>query len=353
MSPEVAAQGGSFTAVARGYNALFTNPAGFTGAEGSFTLIALNPWLHANPYRFFETTKEDGSFQAMADEIVAGSFGIGFAAGAGYTGRGLGLGVVLVGDSRLYGRNLLGTTGEFHITLGLIGGYGFSARFLGMSLDVGLSLKPLMRVQVPLPNEIAVDLLENLLSFPDLLALLSGVDSRYGVGMAMDLGLILTAGPFRLGAVVRNFGGTDFAYNRAPLGTLMATLSGASSNPEGQPVETSYRIPMKIHAGAAVVPTLGGFEKYLAPSIHAEIEDIAVLWEDGTDPRTILQIGAELELFSALSLRAGLNRGYATFGCGLSLGILDINAAVYTEEGGRRLGDRPISSLSIELAVRF
>ncbi|MCF7949797.1 MAG: hypothetical protein K9M94_14505, partial [Spirochaetia bacterium] len=29
MTPEVIGQGGSFTAVAHGYNSLFTNPAGF------------------------------------------------------------------------------------------------------------------------------------------------------------------------------------------------------------------------------------------------------------------------------------------------------------------------------------
>ncbi len=38
--PDVVARGNAFTASAHGYGALFTNPAGFSMADGSFTLLS-------------------------------------------------------------------------------------------------------------------------------------------------------------------------------------------------------------------------------------------------------------------------------------------------------------------------
>ncbi len=44
VNPQVAGQGGSFTANASGYNSLFKNPAGFAMEDGSFTLTSANVW---------------------------------------------------------------------------------------------------------------------------------------------------------------------------------------------------------------------------------------------------------------------------------------------------------------------
>ncbi|MFC1552423.1 hypothetical protein ACFL6P_07645 [Candidatus Latescibacterota bacterium] len=44
-----------------------------------------------------------------------------------------------------------------------------------------------------------------------------------------------------------------------------------------------------------------------------------------------ISIGAEFDL-SIIAVRAGMNAGYPSLGCGLDLGILDIDAAYYTKE---------------------
>jgi len=67
----------------------------------------------------------------------------------------------------------------------------------------------------------------------------------------------------------------------------------------------------------------------------------------------LTHMGAEVQFLRILSLRAGLNRGWVSVGCGLDLLFLDLDAAVFTEELGELPGDLPRSGFSFSAAIRF
>ena len=53
QSAEIMAQGGSFSANAKGYYSLFTNPAAFGRTKMSLTLASAMPWLYAFPEKVY------------------------------------------------------------------------------------------------------------------------------------------------------------------------------------------------------------------------------------------------------------------------------------------------------------
>ena len=68
----------------------------------------------------------------------------------------------------------------------------------------------------------------------------------------------------------------------------------------------------------------------------------------------MVHLGTEVDLLSGfIALRGGLNKGYISLGAGMDLAILEFNIAVFTEELGVLLGDKPRTGVSAEFAIRF
>jgi hypothetical protein len=137
------------------------------------------------------------------------------------------------------------------------------------------------------------------------------------------------------------------------MNTLMSTLGGQGKLPTGAAVTDTYSIPMDLGAGIAFHPNFGAFNKILDPSIQVDCQDILGAIRGDRSPWSMLHAGVELTLLRFFSLRAGLNQGYLTFGGGLKLFFLDLNAAVFTRELGAHLGDIPNAGATIDLALRF
>ncbi|MBI9107326.1 MAG: hypothetical protein JEZ04_11340 [Spirochaetales bacterium] len=73
VNPNLAGQGGSFTANAKGYNSLFKNPAGFAMDGGSFTLLSINSWVFADQSLIdFATNPEgvEGYYQDIGTQLA-------------------------------------------------------------------------------------------------------------------------------------------------------------------------------------------------------------------------------------------------------------------------------------------
>ena len=64
-------------------------------------------------------------------------------------------------------------------------------------------------------------------------------------------------------------------------------------------------------------------------------------------------MGAEVKFLSFLSLRAGLNKGWASAGFGLDLLFLEIDGAAFTEELGSHPGDSGRSGIALTAAMHF
>jgi hypothetical protein len=89
------------------------------------------------------------------------------------------------------------------------------------------------------------------------------------------------------------------------------------------------------------------------PVVHLALSDLIAVIQGERSPWAALHLGTEVRLMRFLALRAGLNQGYLTFGGGLRLPLLDLNAAFFTREMGRHLGDQPSSGLALEAALRL
>jgi len=74
VNPTLAAQGGSFTANASGYNSLFKNPAGFAMDGGDFTLLSVNAWGFVDQSVIDFATNPggiEGYYTGVAEELAA------------------------------------------------------------------------------------------------------------------------------------------------------------------------------------------------------------------------------------------------------------------------------------------
>jgi len=356
VSPEVFGQGGSFVANAHGYNALFHNPAGFAGQEGSFTVLSSSAWVYANPYRAFQALGNSGSSTLISfveDEITTGGFGFGFSEGIGYVGKGVGLGVVLNVDSYLWGPTTLGAVGRMDATLAFIGGLALPINLFGIKINLGADLRPMIRIRVPLDYTVMFDMIDALQNGGNPLEALNTVDSLHGYAFGLDLGAIAELGNFRLGISVRDFLGTRFAYKENQFADIVSSLRSTGGFPAVGTGVDDYVIPMDVSVGASYHLDFGSLSSVIDPVVHASLNDLIGVIRDERSPWTQLHIGTEIGLFRFLKLRGGFNQGYVTLGAGADLSIFELNAAFFTREMGKHIGDRPNAGMTVEVAIRI
>lgn len=362
MIPEIIAQGGSFTAVAEGYPALFTNPAGFAADRTDFTIVTANPWVYARPDKLIETvgimTGAGGPdtsviIDAVEDQIINNGFGVGAAFGISYVGSGLGLGLFGVVDFMLSGDSIPGVEGELEVTVGAVGGYAIPFELGGLVLTIGGDVRPMVRLRAPLKNSVALGLVSELVSGNiDVLPMLMGLDAYYGSALAVDLGALLDIGPFSIGLSVRDLGGTQFFYSSATVAQQLDSIQSGAF-PQGNITDTEFIIPMEISLGAAFHPDLGDFSDIIDPQVHIDLKDPIGVIRDGKSPWMLLHIGGEVRFFNFINVRAGLNQGFLTLGLGFDIPFMNINIATFSRASGIYLLDGQTSGVSIEAAIRF
>jgi hypothetical protein len=354
VSAEVLAQGGSFIANAQGFNALFYNPAAFSAERRSLTVLAASGWVYVNPGRFFQSLSrwEDPAAlaQFLEGEITAGGFGVGAAAGIGYVGRGLGLGVSLATDSYLWGPTALGAAGNMTADLQFVA--GFALKTFGDRLALGADVRPILRLAVPVDYTAMFAFLDALQGGGDPLSALQAAPALCGFGFGIDLGAILELGGWKLGLAVRDFLGTRIAYTQSSFGEVLEALQERGGFPSGgTSVAEEHLIPVDLSLGLSY--RFDFAPRVIDPVVHLALSDLIGVIGSGRSPWLVLHLGTEIRLVRVLALRAGLNQGYLTFGAGLRVPLLELNAAFFTREMGRHLGDQPSSGMALEAALRL
>jgi hypothetical protein len=362
MSPQVMGQGGAFIADAHGYDSFFYNPAGFSRGGGSFTLLSATTWVYSRPDELIGlgqkysagTGSSSSTLSFLNNQVTAGGFGIGASAGIGYVGNGLGLGMMIIEDSYVYGPDLMGAQGDLTATVGFIGGLSVPFDVMGFKLHVGGDLRPMIRLHAPISNTVANGMLTALADGNDLLSPLNSADAFYGVGVGIDLGAIAELGWFTFGLSVRDLGGTQFKYNKSTFGTFSSTFGSSLRFPGGTSVTADqYVIPMNVGLGAAFHPDLGNLKNWVDPSLSVDLQDLGGVLGGSNSIWYALHGGAECKLLNMFALRAGLNQGYLTFGAGMKLLVLDLNFALFTQELGAHLGDQPRAGATLDVAIRW
>jgi hypothetical protein len=349
VTPEVTAQGGSFTAVAHGYNSLFTNPAGFSREGGSFTLLSANTTAYVPPDKLGElptfANDPEAGISALEQTILETGFGGAGSVGAlGIVGDGFGLG--LVSNIDVYGRPVGTTAGSTEVdltyTTGAIAGMAVPVNLLGMKVHVGGDVRYIKRAEVrDLGILTAMDILNGKsVNLP--------ANSFSGEGLGFDVGAIAELGDFTLGASVRDLFGTEMGYT---------DISGMSSEQmftyqEGSQIDDTYIIPMSFNVGASWHPDLG-FLSFLAdPTIHVDWQH--AMWQNKQPTIwTELHAGAEVKVLKFMKLRAGINQGYITMGAGMKLLFLDLNVSYFGREMSEWPGIDPSQGVAVEAAIRF
>jgi len=363
LSPKIWGQGGGYTAVAQGYEALFTNPAGFgmeNGKKGrSITIVSANPWFYSKPDRllpfvseFIENYDINQAVDVVVDQVTEGGFGLGTSLGIGYVGKGIGLGFIGVLDSYLYGQKILGAEGFIQATFGFIGGLSYSFDIKKTRLIVGGDLRPMLRMYTPLENAAVLSMLGAVADDKDLFSVLNQQKSYSGIGLAFDLGFLFDFSPFAFGLSLRDVGGTKYRFNTATFEDHFGGLKNGSL-PQGGVIDSEAVTPMDISAGIAFHPKLGSIDWLFDPIIQIEVQDITGMIRENRSFWTSLHGGADLRLLSLFNLRGGISQGYFTLGGGINLFFLELNAAIFTRELGLHAGDQPNAGVTFEGAVRF
>lgn len=341
--PDVIGRGNAVTATAHGYGALFTNPAGFSKEDGSFTLLSasVNPYFAPTPDNIdsFKLAIEDqeAAIVLLSDLVVTNGIGANANTGIAVVGKGLGLGLVVDVDSYARGKTPLGTEVDAVGTLAAIAGLSFNLTPDPFSIHLGGDIRYMHRMRL---DSVSIIDLMNLADDENSSA---NVNLFTGDALAIDLGAIVDMGPWSLGMSLRDVGGTKFIYSAESLETN-----------EPVNVEDDYRIPMSVNTGIGYHPDLGALAFIIDPTFNLEYQHVFYADPENTPSFwTGIHAGTEVRILRFMKLRGGINQGYFTAGFGVKLLFLDINMAYFTREMSEYAGVDPNSGMSLEVAIRF
>ncbi|MBI9101944.1 MAG: hypothetical protein JEY99_05975 [Spirochaetales bacterium] len=386
-SPEIMAQGSSFTANAAGYDSLFTNPAGFRfgkdGKGGDLNLITVQPTWTANTFEILtglgvlpdedatddtiDDSGDSGSVDILSvvmDQVTSNGLGAGAQTSIGWVGRGLGLGTAVSVDSYFpQAESVLGANGQVWATVAFVGGYTVQFDFLGANIKIGGDLRPMYRIKI---DNIDLDTASSFMAEDDTSTEseemdLTGIPLLAGTAFGIDAGMQATWGWITLGASLRDIGNTTFTYQKSDVGTFLDN-SGSMTNAVAYgdaADELEYKTPGSLRLGVSLHPYIPFLSFLVDPIVHAEYTAYLVgddFYEDGWTQGSMwsrVDVGAEVTLIKLLKLRGGYQGGYLSAGFGLDLLFLEVNAAIYSNEIGAYSGDEQSMGGSLNVSLRF
>jgi hypothetical protein len=322
--------GGAFTAVADDQNALYFNPAGLSQIK-VFSLGILNPQVEAseNSVDLFndmsDIDKDDSG--AVADVMrkyvgennhikVTTEIYSGFRAGsAGVMVSALGQATA---DIRI--RNLVNPVAQINAVAdyGVIVGAGMDLPFVN-GLKVGATLKGISRRS--LNEEYTAETLADD-NFDDII----DDDQEDGSGISADIGVLYTTSALKvtdlnLALVAQNIPEMDF-------GDAMDTKT-------------------QFNAGIALSQKVMGMTVTEALDVYDFTDNAG--GDDSLEKK--IHLGVEVALPVILSVRVGLNQGYATAGATLNFKAIKFDVATYGEEigvvGGQQEDRRYVAQISM------
>ncbi len=371
MSPEVMAQGGSYTAIASGFNSLMTNPAGFAMSKkykykatvdengervvekmekGEVTILSVLPWAMINPFTFADDLSSGESIEkAIINQSSSNGLGAGAQFGGGYVGRGFGFGLITTVDALFPKTDIAtGIIGDVNITTAFVAGYAHKFELGPIGLSVGADIRPMWRIKA---RDVNINTILGLVGGDEVD--LSAIEVLTGFAIGFDAGVIAEWEFISLGLSMRDIGHTRYLYSKTDVESLQSDpFSGDDYS------GLDYVTPMTMRIGLGIHPDLGAAKKFIDPKIHAEYVipmvdyDSVAMFEEQSFWAN-LNVGAEVKLLSFLALRAGYSGGYLSAGVGLDLYIMELNAAIFSKEAGSHAGSSQQMGASVELAFRF
>ena len=358
ISAEVEAFGSANTAIASGFESLFTNPAGLSRKGGELVFGTMNIYsdymIPEDSVDFFEAlantdeddleTFFDNDANAQAGIDVAQAIGLSegvnttFNMGVGLAAFGIGLGVMTdvsldmksdgIDDSLTITRDNY-DNGNLHIyvdptvTSALVLGISHGFNLGGATLHIGADAKAIARVETVNPE--TFDVVDMLTAAHDL----STSNMMLSTGVSLNAGAILDL-PFGFSAGVsaQNINGTEMK-------TLVKTIADLdASDPETifnelQASNNSVILPMQVVAGVGYTSQNRGPLKLKAAADYTiDMEAESILPED-VELIDQIRAGAELTVMGIAKIRGGINQGQVVAGVGVNLLLVEANATFY------------------------
>lgn len=350
--------GGSFVATSWGYDSLQGNPAAAASSKSQFMIADLSTWAYLKPTqanidKALSLIGGSASSSEMADIandlIVGNGLGLGFSTGLGYVGKGLSLGMYTIAEAVAAGDSAMGATITSKASINVVVGLGFPINIGDKAvLRLGGDMRPFFRADSVDGGWLFSDLLSALTSGGAVDTVLMGENVDGGFGLAMDLGAQLQMGSFSLGLAVRDLT-PSFVTSQQTVSQLLADL-GSGSVPDLSTGKDEIMLPA-VSLGLAWKPRL--IPGFLDPGLYLEFQDPVGIIVDKSSFWNLIHAGLDVKLFSFITLQAGFNQGWLSAGAGINLYLLELNAAVFTQELGLHPGDSPRSGISIQASIHL
>lgn len=350
--------GGSFAATSWGYDSLYGNPAAAASTKPQFMIADLSAWAYLKPTQanidkalaIAGGKASPAEMAAAANDLIVGNgFGGGFSTGLGYVGTGLALGMYAIGDAVAEGDSALGAKVTSSASINLVVGLGFPIPLGDKAvLRLGGDMRPFFRADSVDGGWLFADLLTAFAGGGNIEYVINGELVDGGFGLAMDLGAQLQLGSFSLGLAVRDLS-PSFVTSQETVSQLLANLS-AGTIPDLSTGKAETMLPA-VYLGLAWKPKL--LPGFLEPGLYLEVQDPVAVVMDKASVWNLVHAGLDLKLFSFITLQAGFNKGWLSAGAGVNLYLVELNAAVFTEEYGLHPGDSPRSGLSFQASIHL
>ncbi|MFH1784486.1 MAG: hypothetical protein ABH868_06285 [bacterium] len=364
--------GGTFIALADDQNAFFYNPAGLTQREKGILTVFEMPLTISKDmlalYKYYNDNKDeienfDTADNATQSKIIndindrltlyrvhltAGVPNINYISGPINFANGnklhFGLGVFDLLDMRVkVNSSILVPTLDLWGSVDVMGMVPVAYKWQSTPFDlpgsvaVGATVKYIARGRI---SETRRSILE-----------LEDYDptTQMGKGLGLDLGMVYDINEkWTAGMMIADFGGTPITFEE----TTSAGLTYPANTDVIKPrvnVGCVYR-PSELYYWPGKSLDIGSKHLTLAADLNNITDADEKLFADTFFMK--LHVGAELS-WQMFALRGGLNKGYPTFGAGISFLFLKLDYAYYTDELGSFAGTDPESNHMITIAMRF
>lgn len=316
--------GNAFTAIANDENSMYYNPAGLNNIEGSGSVGVINPAVEASDSleSFLDDLDDvEDDDVAASTQLIRDYIGVHQYARVSlmphYVRHNFGIAVLAQGTVSMDFRNSVNPYIETKIIKDIVPTISGAYSFLDDKLKAGATAKLIQREGI-VKKYTAVDIASENFDPEDDLEDGSGVG--VDLGLIYDLPLLESFNP-TVGLAIQNVGDVDLG----------------DAGEELQKVNIGFGINYREVKWAQILAAF-------------DYVDIANNVGDDDDMAKRLHMGVEVK-FPIVSLRAGLNQGYGSFGATINVKLLKLEYAAYTEEIGAYAGQRTDERQMVQLSI--
>ena len=343
--------GGGFRVFSTGYQSFFGNPAGYADRR-SITLADVALWAYVDPSpanlrALSEIAQADmpvADAQAyLGRQVAENDFGAGASLGFGWSGEGLGLGLTMISEALATGDDYGTAKATVRNEASAILGIAFPVELGPFALTLGADVRAFYRLDST-EDWLFSTLADAFLNQTGYNAQISGLDLVGGSGFAVDGGLTLRVGSFSMGLMVRDYG-YSLTMGDTSIGGIVESYYLPFAGDTVYTLEPRYYVGMGLSLNQT---------KWLRSSIYIETDDPAAyvkgVQNGFSSSFDMLHAGMELSFARVLALRAGFNKGLLSLGLGLDLSLIELDAAIFSEQPG---DEKIRTGIALQAALRI